>query len=152
MLLKTIITNSALFTDEKFSETDLISYANSAIARINNECNTLFPYYTSATEDYDALPSNWQLDLISPYLSYGIKMNDTSMGEADRYLQEFYRSLNTFKAKIGGLAVKYANGDTVNGINPIYIDFDGFGGAFGIDTSGGIDTGWFGGNGNAGGW
>lgn len=152
MLLRTIITNSAIFTDEKFSDTELLSFANRAISRINNECNTLFPLYTSPTEQYTAIPDNWQLDLISPYLSYGIKMNDTSMSEADRYLEEFYRVLNSFKGRLGSLAERYANGDTVNGVSSDYIDPDGFGGAYGIDTSSAIDTGWFGSNGNAGSW
>ena len=152
MLLRNIIANSALFTDEKFSDADLLSFANRAIARINNECNTLFPDYTTALEDYTAIPKNWQLDLISPYLSYGIKMNDTSIVEADRYLQEFYQVLNAFKGKLGSLVVKYANGDVVNGVSSEYVDPDGFGGAYGIDTANAVDGGWFGSNGNAGSW
>lgn len=150
MILKTIIDTSANFTDEKFTDAVLLTFANKAIARINSDCNTLFPNYVSMTADYNAIPSNYQLDLISTYINYSIKMNDTSLSEADRYLEEFYRSLNNFKTKIGALVSKYANGDTVNGISPDYVDPDGFGGAYGIDTSSAIEYGWFGNNGNGG--
>lgn len=150
MTLKTITNNSAIFTDEKFSDNDLLSLANKAIARINTECKTLFPYYESMNIEYRAIPSNWQMDLISTYISYGIKMNDSSLSEADRYLDEFYRALINFKDNLGSLVDKYNNGDIINGISANYIDSVGFGGVYGIDTSNAINIGFFGDNGNGG--
>lgn len=150
MTLKNITNNSAIFTDEKFSDNDLISFANKAISRINTECKTLFPYYEGINATYSAVPGNWQMDLISPYISYGIKMNDSSLSEADRYLDEFYKSLANFKDNLGSLVDKYANGDTVNGISSEFIDNIGFGGVYGIDTSNAINVGFFGNNGNGG--
>jgi hypothetical protein len=150
MLLSAIIKNSALFTDEQFSDADLLNIANRAISRINNECNTLFPKYTAVSVDYTALPDDWQLDLVSPYLSYGIKMNDTSMGEADRYLEEFYKSLQSFQSKLGKLIDNYQNGDESRGISPEFIDMNGFGGVYGLNTSNAMDSGWFGPSGNGG--
>lgn len=150
MTLKTIINNASIFTDEKFTESDLLSIANKGISRINTECGTLFPYYVDSNSDYTAIPSNWQMDLMSVYISYGIKMNDSSLSEADRYLDEFYRILNSFKDKLGTLVNKFNNGDTINGISPDFIESEGFGGVYGIDTSGAIDVGFFGSNSNGG--
>jgi hypothetical protein len=150
MTLKNITDNSAIFTDEKFSEANLLSLAKKAIARINTECKTLFPFYNSINETYTALPDIWQLDLLSPYISYGIKMNDSSLSEADRYLDEFYRILNNFKDNLGALVDKYDQGDEINGISSEFIDNVGFGGVYGIDTSGAINIGFFGNNSNGG--
>lgn len=150
MTLKNITDSSAIFTDEKFTDKDLMSIANKGISRINTECKTLFPYYTDTNVEYSAIPANWQMDLLSPYISYGIKMNDSSLSEADRYLDEFYKSLNNFKDNLGSLVDKYKDGDTINGISSDFIDEVGFGGVYGIDTSGAINVGFFGNNGNGG--
>lgn len=143
MTLKIIANNSNIFTDENFSDANIISLANKAISRINTECKTKFPFYTEINTNYTAIPVNWQLDLLSNYISYGVKMNDSSVTEADRYLDEFYKSLNNFKDNIGSLV---DSGD----ISSDYVDSNGFGGVYGIDTSGAINIGFFGSNGNGG--
>ena len=150
MKLADITKNSAIFTDENFSVEDILSLANRAISRINVECKTLFPYYKSTTEEYTAIPTNHQIDMISPYLSYGIKMNDSSLSEANIYLDEFYRALNAFKDNIGTLVEAYEQGDTENGISSEYINTIGYGGVYGIDTTDAINIGFFGNNGNGG--
>lgn len=150
MTLKEITDNSAIFTDENLTSANLISLANKAISRINTECRTLFPFYDSINTEYKSIPSMWQFDLVSNYVSYGIKMSDSSITEADRYLDEFYKVLNNFKENIGILVDKYNSGDTENGLSPEFIDNEGFGGVFGIDTSGAINVGFFGNNGNGG--
>lgn len=150
MKLADIVKNSSIFTDENFSVENVISIANRAISRINNECKTLFPFYNDTTSEYTAIPAMWQYDLISPYLSYGIKMNDSSLSEANMYLDEFYRALNTFKDNIGSLVEAYENGDTDNGISGEYINTIGYGGVYGIDTSDAVNIGFFGSNGNGG--
>ena len=150
MNLRVIINNSSVFTDEKFKDADLLSIANKGISRINTECNTKFPFYTSVIDNYTHIPQSWQYDLISTYLSYGIKMNDSSLTEANMYLDEFYRILNAFKDSIGTLIERYNSGDIANGIAPEYIETVGFGGVYGIDTSGAINVGFFGSNSNGG--
>ena len=150
MKLEVITDNSAIFTDENFTDEDLLSLANKAISRINTECGTKFPFYKSISEEYTAFPADYQLDLISNYVSYGIKMNDSSLSEANMYLDEFYRVLNTFKDNLGSLIDRYENGDTEGGISSEYIDSVGFGGVYGIDTSGAINVGFFGNNSNGG--
>lgn len=150
MILNTIIKNSNIFTDENLSNDSLISIANKGIARINTELGTKFPEYKTATEEYTAFPASWQLDLISNYMSYGVKMNDSSLSEANMYLDEFYRILNNLKDKLGTLVDNYIAGDVTNGISPEYIETEGFGGVYGIDTSGAINVGFFGDMGNGG--
>lgn len=150
MMLSAIIKNSNIFTDENLSNDNLLSIANKGIARINTEIGTRFPEYKTVTEEYVAFPASWQLDLISNYLSYGVKMNDSSLTEANMYLDEFYRILNNLKDKLGTLVDIYNNGDAKNGISPEYIETEGFGGVYGIDTSGAINVGFFGDMGNGG--
>ena len=150
MTLETITKNSAIFTDENFSVENILSLANRAISRINVECKTLFPFYDSYTAEYTAIPAISQMDMISPYLSYGIKMNDSSLSEANIYLDEFYKALNAFKDSIGSLVEAYEQGDTTNGISSEYLSTVGYGGVYGIDTSNAINIGFFGNNGNGG--
>ena len=150
MTLKKIMDNSAIFTDENFSVEQIVSIANRAISRINAECKTLFPFYEDTSSEYTAIPAVWQYDMISPYLSYGIKMNDSSLSEANLYLDEFYRALNTFKDNIGSLVEAYEKGDTENGLSGEYINSIGYGGVYGIDTSDAINVGFFGSNSNGG--
>ena len=150
MTLAEIMKNSSIFTDENFSVENILSLSNRAISRINVECKTLFPFYESTTVDYKAIPANHQFDMISPYLSYGIKMNDSSLSEANIYLDEFYKALNAFKDNIGSLVEAYEKGDTENGISGEYINSIGYGGVYGIDTSDAINIGFFGNNGNGG--
>lgn len=150
MTLKTITDNSAIFTDETFEDSDLLSLANKGVARINNSCSTLFPLYKSMNDTYDAFPDNWQLDLISNYVSYGVKMNDSSLTEASMYLDDFYKALSSFQDKLGTLVDNYENGNKANGVSPEYIDKTGFGGVYGIDTSEAVNIGFFGSNSNGG--
>ena len=150
MKLIDITKNSEIFTDESFTVDKMLSLANRAISRINVECKTNFPFYKSTTEDYTAIPENHQFDMLSPYLSYGIKMSDSSLSEANIYLDEFYKALNSFKENIGSLIDAYKKGDIKNGISDEYINKIGFGGVYGIDTSGAINIGFFSNNGNGG--
>ena len=152
MTLQDIITNSQFFTDETIIQINSLSVANKALSIINTECNTLFPFMESLNAMYSYMPSNWLFALLSPYLSYAIKMNDSSLTEADRYLDEFYRALNNFKDKLGSLLASYDETDPDSGISPDMVVKEGLGGVYEIDTSNAINIGWFGNNGNSGGW
>lgn len=152
MTLQDIITNSQFFTDETIVQINSLSVANKALSIINTECNTLFPFMESLNAMYSYMPSNWLFALLSPYLSYAIKMNDSSLTEADRYLDEFYRALNNFKDKLGSLLASYDETDPDSGISPDMVVKEGLGGVYEIDTSNAINIGWFGNNGNAGWW
>lgn len=152
MTLQDIITNSQFFTDETIIQINSLSVANKALSIINTECKTLFPFMESLNAMYSYMPSNWLFALLSPYLSYAIKMNDSSLTEADRYLDEFYRALNNFKDSLGSLISSYDETDPESGISPDMVAKEGLGGVYEIDTSNAINIGWFGNNGNAGGW
>lgn len=152
MTLQDIITNSQFFTDETIVQINSLSVANKALSIINTECNTLFPFMESLNAMYSYMPSNWLFALLSPYLSYAIKMNDSSLTEADRYLDEFYRALNNFKDKLGSLLASYDGTDPDSGISPDMVVKEGLGGVYEIDTSNAINIGWFGDAGNGGWW
>lgn len=146
MRLIDITKNSSYFTDEIFQSAELLSFSNKAIARINIECNTYFKDIESLEEDYKEIPKSWLFSLLSPYISYGIKMNDTSLTEARMYLEEFYNTLKSFKDNLYNLVKAYENGDTENGVNPDNVNPVGLGGAYPIDNALTITSMWFGDN------
>lgn len=152
MTLQEIVDNSQYFTDENVVQVNSLSVANKALSIINTECKTLFPFMESLTEEYYYMPSNWLFALLSPYLSYAIKMNDSSLSEANMYLDEFYRALNNFKDNLGTLVDEYDEDVSGSGVAPSLVQDSGFGGVYTIDTSNAIDVGWFGNSGNAGSW
>ena len=152
MTLQQIVNNSQFFTDETVVQVNSLSVANKALSIINTECKTLFPFMETLNDEYTYMPSNWLFALLSPYLSYAIKMNDSSLSEADRYLEEFYRALNNFKDNLGSLLATYDETDPESGISPDMVVEDGLGGVYQIDTSNAINVGWFGNNGNGGSW
>ncbi len=152
MTLQEIVKNSQFFTDESIEQDKSINVANKALAIINTECKTLFPNIESLTTSYESMPSKWLFALLSPYISYAIKMNDSSLTEADRYLEEFYRALNNFKDSLGQLVADYDETDFESGVSPDLIADTGFGGVYNIETSNAINVGWFANNGNGGSW
>ena len=132
MTLEKIIGWSESFTDEVQTESFALSFANNAIAEINTEAGLKLPFIEDLETDYTALPESWFVRLMVPYLNYGIKMNDTSVGEADRYLQQFQIALIKFKDNARNLVdEEFVNLDEPN--------------MFKMDTSNSIDIGWFGG-------
>ena len=152
MTLSDIVTNSQFFTDETVAQINSVSVANKALSIINTECKTLFPFMENLTDLYTYMPKNWLFSLLSPYISYAIKMNDSSLSEADRYLEEFYRALNNFKDNLGSLLDSYVEGDPESGIAGDMVAEIGLGGVYEIDTSNAINIGFFGNNGNGGSW
>lgn len=88
---------SDAFTDEMLMESQGRSYGNEAIAIINTEIGLKLPFVTDINESYEALDINWFVRLINVYMSYGIKMNDGSLNEADRYYERFWAALEEFR-------------------------------------------------------
>ena len=154
MTIDDIIANSEFFTDENAETVNYLSLGNKAIAIINTECKTKFPRVTASDVPYTYMPKDWLFALLSPYMSYGVKMNDSSLTEAEMYLEEFYRALGNFKDNLGSLVASYDPDDTSgeSGVSPDLINEDGFGGVYPIDTSNAINIGFFGDDGNAGSW
>lgn len=152
MTLSEILKNSQFSTDESIDQDNSINTANRALAIINTECKTTFPKIESLNEPYTVMPSSWLFALLSPYISYTIKMNDSSITEANMYLDEFYRALSNFKDSLGTLIEEYDDTDPESGIPPEYIMQTGFGGVYQIETSYAMNTGWFTNDGNGGNW
>jgi hypothetical protein len=130
MTLNDIAIQANSLADENYSTTIIKGYVNSSIARINATLNARLPMFTDVNTDYTALSDDWITLLFIPYAAYGIKTNDGSLNEADRFRNEFeinFRLLeeNRFKA-----------------IPEAYRDTH-FGGIYQIDTTVGLNVGWF---------
>lgn len=90
----TVIAND--YTDENFSETITLQFANEAIAKINIELKSKLPYF-NGTEDYLALDEAWLRTVVVPYIAYSIKMNDGSLNEAMIYEGRWKEGLFTLR-------------------------------------------------------
>lgn len=109
---------SDAFTDELQHVVDGVNYANQAIAKINTRIGLTLPYFESEQSEYDSLDIHWLKTLVIPYMNWGIKMNDGSLNEADRYLQEFLGALDDFEDVAIG-----AGDDGAGGVvDPEFID------------------------------
>jgi hypothetical protein len=124
------VTNAAnAFTDESFETNITIFYANEGIAFINARIGSNLPPFT-ATGNYTALSDDFIRLLIIPYVSYSIKRNDASVGEADRFFSNFLIGLGELESRKSDAIAK--------AFQP-----EGFGGAYQINTEDAINVGWF---------
>lgn len=117
-------------TDENYS-TDLITgYVNQAIARINATLNAKLPMFTNADTDFVALSDDWVYLLFVQYAAYAIKANDGSLNEADRFITQYETNFRLLEE---------------NRYNAIAEAYRGthFGNIYRMDTSVGINVGWF---------
>lgn len=80
------------YTDENFSVGVLLGYANAAISKINITIKTNLPLFDSQ-EEYTALNSNWINMIVVPFVCWSIKMNDSSINEANVYLFQYEEGL-----------------------------------------------------------
>lgn len=133
MTINQLITQSNSFTDESVTSVIALEFVNMAVAIINNECDLTLPLFENVTEDYISLSDSWQKALIGSYLSYGVKMNDASLNEAQEYKLEFEKQLQSFKNSPNGAALV---SDDLKSLD--------FGGVYGIDTTDAVDMGLFG--------
>jgi hypothetical protein len=87
------------YTDEVFTASVCLDFANEAIAKINAALGAKLPYY-SPTADYssDILGEEWQRTVIVPYVSYSIKLNDGSINESQiNFLQRYEEGLKELR-------------------------------------------------------
>lgn len=87
------------YTDEALTKNQVLYYANKAIAVINSKLRTELPLFTDNTTDYTALTDTWLMYMILPYINYSIKMNDSSLSEANRYEGEFWAAFTEFESQ-----------------------------------------------------
>ena len=140
MNITEIMQASDSFTDEVCTENWARTFTNQAISKINLFLGTSLPLLESSTGEYSTsyLPNDWQYALLVTYVNYGVKMNDTSLNEADRYLQEFNEYLKLLKSRMNEVIDEEYRSPSGNGE-----DDSGNGGIYGIDTTFAIDKGWF---------
>lgn len=131
MTVTEITTYANGLADENYSSTLILAYTNQCISKINIELNTLLPFISNTSTDYVALPDSWVMSLFVTYAAYGIKTNDGSLNEADRFLQIFNENLNLLAIKKTDFIAEAYQG----------ADFEDI---YQMDMSAGIDIGWFG--------
>ena len=149
MEITDIMKASDSYTDEICSEVWARYFINQAIAQINASLHTRLPLLNSEDSEYskDILSDGWQNLLLVTYVCWGVKMNDTSLNEADRYMNQFVQNLNLLKNTMSdNIPVEYTGGSQGDGSNN-----DGLGGVYQVDTTGAINLGWFGNSGGRGG-
>lgn len=128
------------YTDEVQTTTLALGYANKTIAHINTTFNMTLPFITNVETDYTALNDNWFVRFMIASLSYGIKMNDGSISEAQAYANDLSESMYDFEGIDKTTAVQVAYLPDAG--SSIYI----------IDTTNAIDIGWFGSGNSSSGW
>ena len=96
MTLRDITLAANHFTDERYSESQVVEYANEAIAFINSKFKVQLPELTSDTSPYSGFTHvSWTRNLLVPYSAYGIKMNDGSIEEALIYYDRFAQAIES---------------------------------------------------------
>lgn len=99
MLVTDIIHEANELADEQESPRLVLGFMNSAISKINIECDSIFPSLT-LEDDADLLfPEKWQLGLLIPFCVGRIKQRDSSQFEYTDAYQEFMDNLKDFKSK-----------------------------------------------------
>lgn len=86
--------------EESFSSSQVVEFANDAIARINIECGANFPFMNASdAEEYTGFPEKWQRTTILPFVVARMKQVDSSQFEYNDSFSEFANGLATFKMK-----------------------------------------------------
>jgi hypothetical protein len=102
------------YTDEIFTTSVCLDFANEAIAKINVTLGATLPYM-SLTSDYTALDEQWIRTVIVPYVSYSIKLNDGSINESQiNFLQRYEQGVKELrKNKKQAIGAQDADGNYI---------------------------------------
>jgi hypothetical protein len=85
------------YTDEVFTTSVCLDFANEAIAKINVALGVSLPYM-DLTNSYTLLNQQWIRTVIVPYVSYSIKLNDGSINESQiNFLQRYEQGVKELK-------------------------------------------------------
>jgi len=85
------------YTDEVFTTSVCLDFANEAIAKINVALGVNLPYMNLA-DSYTLLDQQWIRTVIVPYVSYSIKLNDGSINESQvNFLQRYEQGVKELK-------------------------------------------------------
>lgn len=102
MEYQALVKHINLVADEDFEFTEVLSFINDAIAKINVECGANFPLidieFDLPIDEYPALSDTWQRMLFVPYAAGRIKENDASQFEYMDWYGQFDANLVKFQA------------------------------------------------------
>lgn len=100
MELSSLIQAINNLADEQESPEIVTEFINSAIAKINIECNADFPFLSITNPSQEpAFPEKWQRALLIPFGVGRIKQLDSSQFEYSDAYNEFLVNLIDFKTK-----------------------------------------------------
>ena len=85
------------YTDENLDTLVLLAYANSAISKINIKVKANLPMIENSADPYTGLDDTWIYAIIIPHMCWSIKMNDSSLNEANTYLYQVQEGLMEIK-------------------------------------------------------
>lgn len=98
MNVSELVTHINELSDE-FEDPELVvQFINDAIAKINVECDSIFPSLTLTSEEIP-LPEKWIRALLVPFGVGRIKQRDSSQFEYTDSYNEFLANLEEFKAR-----------------------------------------------------
>lgn len=103
------------YTDENMTSGVLLGFANVGISRINTSIGSKLPLF-NIQDDYTALTLDWLHVVVIPYVCWSIKMNDSSLNEADAYLSQFYQGLEELRKNKSKVIPELYQGEGFNRI------------------------------------
>lgn len=115
MTLTELITIANNYTDENMTSGVLLGFTNVGISRINTSIGSKLPLFDTAGE-YTALSDDWLHVVVIPYVCWSIKMNDSSLNEADAYLSQFYQGLEELRKNKSKVISELHQGEGFNRI------------------------------------
>lgn len=99
MLISDLIQTVMNQTDEVMPSTQILDYLNDAIAKVNTRTSYELSFISPSEIDseYMDLPETYQRSLLAVYASARVKENDSSITEAQHFLEDFYKNLIDFE-------------------------------------------------------
>jgi hypothetical protein len=99
MNLMDILTEAMSLADEEYETPEVTAFLNDAIAKINVETKSNFPFFTitDSSTEYAGFPENWQRVLLIPFLVARMKQKESSQFEYRDAYAEFNDNLMKFK-------------------------------------------------------
>lgn len=102
MIISNLVPYSNSHTDEAILTADALRFFNAGVSFINTRLKVHLPLATNAQEDYTAIADHWQIQILGNYMSWGIKMQDGSLNEADRYYEMMLMGLSALENMMYG--------------------------------------------------
>lgn len=82
------------------SSENIVDFLNDAVAKVNIECSTLFPFFDLQVSTFQhPIPVSWQRALFIPFGVGRVKQKESSQFEYSDSYNEFLTNLDQFKLK-----------------------------------------------------